>query len=216
MITVELPFPYIIEENGGIAGYGGNQDWFPQEWQRKAGCGATNGANMAAYYGLQVSGMEALYEGSRQPVKKAEYLALMEEMYRRMTPGVMGYPYPVKLGKRFAEYAAERGVKLTPAVHCHWENWQEGFAIVRQAIDAGRPVGLLILVHRAEELQEDIWHWVTVTGYTLPEKEEEKPMVILSDCGDRDLYRADVLLEVHRKNLVRMVEFEAPAAGEDA
>ena len=77
-------------------------------------------------------------------------------------------------------------------------------------------MGLLILFHRAEELQEDIWHWVTVTGYTLPEKEEEKPMVILSDCGDRDLYRADVLLEVHRKNLVRMVEFEAPAAGEDA
>lgn len=209
----ELAFPLVQEKDGKRAGYGGNQDWFPDEWQRKAGCGSTNAANMAAYYGLRTPGMEALYEGRRDLILKEDYLALMEEMYRRMTPGVMGYPYPVRMGRQFAAYAKERGVALKPVAICHWKDWREGFSRIREAIDRENPVGLLILFHRAPELQEDIWHWVTVTGYGLPEAEEEEPTVILSDCGDRDIYAAKVLLEVHRKNTLRMLTFvpEGPA-----
>ena len=206
MITVELDFPSIIEDKKAI-GYGGNQAWYPSEWQRRAGCCAVNAANIAAYYGLTKPGMESLYEGSRKPVTKTEYLALMEEMYRRMTPGVMGFPYLAKAGRRFVAYAAEKGIAFRAVAHCHWAYWRDGFAIVKEAIDAGRPLGLLILFHRAEELQEDVWHWVTVTGYTLPEEPGEKAGVILSDCGERCVCRADRLLEVHRKNMVKMLEF---------
>lgn len=207
MVTVELKFPSIVDEEGKTVGYGGNQDWYPLYWQRRAGCCATNAANMAAFYGLSCPGMEAMYTGSREPIYQKEYLALMEDMYQRMTPGVMGYPYLAKAGKRFVEYAAERDIFLKPVAHCHWKHWREAFAIIKQAIDEQRPVGMLILFHRAEELKEDIWHWITVTGYTVPTKPGEKPMVIVSDCGQRGLCQADRILEVHRKNMVKLLEF---------
>ena len=207
MVTVELKFPYVVNEDGQTVGYGGNQDWYPLNWQRRAGCCATNAANMAAFYGLFRPGMEAMYTGSRERIGQKEYLTLMEDMYRRMTPGVMGYPYLAKAGKRFVEYAAERGIFLKPVAHCHWQHWREAFSVIQQAIDADRPVGMLILFHRAEELKDDIWHWITVTGYTVPTEPGEKPMVIVSDCGQRGLCQADRILEVHRKNMVKLLEF---------
>lgn len=37
-----------IEENGRpVHGY--NQEWYPEKWQKLAGCGPTAGAMMAAY-----------------------------------------------------------------------------------------------------------------------------------------------------------------------
>ena len=39
------------------------------------------------------------------------------------------------------------------------------YDFVRRGIDAQNPLALLILRHRAPELKEDNWHWVTVSGY---------------------------------------------------
>ena len=130
----------------------------------------------------------------------------MQEMYRRMKPGMMGYPYPAKLGKAFAAYAAERGVSLIPRAICRWKDWESGFSLVKESIDKGAAVGFLILAHRAPVLKEDIWHWITITGYEEGESEEEK-RVIVSDCGERDVYPASLLLETHRSNVTKMVIF---------
>ena len=49
MITKELNFPTVYNKDT-ITGYGGNQEWFSEKIKRKAGCGCTSGANLAAYY----------------------------------------------------------------------------------------------------------------------------------------------------------------------
>ena len=42
MVVHELPFP-TVWENGVQAGYGGNQEWFSQVFQRTAGCASVTG-----------------------------------------------------------------------------------------------------------------------------------------------------------------------------
>ena len=47
----ELHCPQIIKD-GKTIGYGGNQEWFPGDFQRLAGCGSVTGSNIAAIYAL--------------------------------------------------------------------------------------------------------------------------------------------------------------------
>ncbi len=87
-----------------------------------------------------------------------------------------------------------------------------GFAFVKESIDSGNPVALLILFHRAPELKEDNWHWVTITGYSEDENNLDKAEIIISNCGERQIVKANKLFEVHRDNTIRMVSFRIKEA----
>ena len=205
----ELIVPSITDETGQTIAYGGNQEWFPDLWARQAGCGSVTGANMAACFSLNRPEYSSLAPDCQPVMAKADYLSLMQEMYRRMKPGLMGYPYPAKLARAFSAYSKEKGLSLAPHVVCSWKDWKEGYALVKQSLDSGSPVGFLILAHRAPELKEDIWHWITICGYGEAETDTEAPQLIVSDCGDRDLYPAEMLLDVHKGNITRMVCFSS-------
>ena len=47
----ELYCPQITKD-GRIIGYGGDQEWFPGDFQRLAGCGSVTGSNIAAIYAM--------------------------------------------------------------------------------------------------------------------------------------------------------------------
>ena len=47
----ELYCPQIIKD-GRIIGYGGDQEWFPGDFQRLAGCGSVTGSNIAVIYAM--------------------------------------------------------------------------------------------------------------------------------------------------------------------
>ena len=53
----ELCCPQIIKD-GRIIGYGGDQEWFPGDFQRLAGCGSVTGSNVSIYeariYGISI------------------------------------------------------------------------------------------------------------------------------------------------------------------
>ena len=231
MTVRELNLPRILDENSQVIGYGGNQEWYADKWARQAGCASVTAANIAACYALNDLRMAALAPDSQARMKREEYLALMGEMYSRMKPGLMGYPYPDRLGREFSIYAKEKGINLIPTVMTVWKDWREGYQEVKESIDAGGAVGFLILKHRAPELQEDLWHWITICGYeeedqpdalenkaeagnaaqedkgAEPGRAEVPPVLIVSDCGERDRYPAPLLLEIHRNNMTRMVFF---------
>lgn len=51
-----------IEENGRpVHGY--NQEWYPEKWQKLAGCGPTAGAMMAAYIERKQWGKKGDHQG---------------------------------------------------------------------------------------------------------------------------------------------------------
>lgn len=199
----ELPFP-VIWENGVQAGYGGDQDWYPQMFQQRAGCASVTGANLAAYYAANIPGCAALYAGNTQRFDKGEYLAGMQAMYRYLTPGPMGFPFAERFTQSFRRFAADRGVHFQVQTLFHRSSVQDRMVFVKEAIAAGDPVALLVLKHRAPEMRENNWHWVTVTGWAQSAGGE---IVILSNCGVREEYSADVLLENYCRNVLRMARF---------
>lgn len=205
-INKELKFP-IIYKNAKVIGYGGNQEWFTGSWQRKAGCASTSGANLAAYYASNYRDMIDLYQGDKDSFIWEEYLHAMEEMYAYMTPGPMGFPYVKRYAKQFKKFCEDKGISLEPCIMEHVKSTKEAYEFVKWNIHNNIPVALLILHHRAEELREDNWHWVTITGYEEDENRMEHANLILSNCGMRQVVKMSMLFEVHPKNTIRMVSF---------
>ena len=207
MVERVLNFPTIYQD-GKVAGYGGNQEWFAEDMKRKAGCGCTSGANLAAYYALNHSGMENVYKGNLSQFDLTEYVSAMNEMYHYMKPGLIGYPYVKKFGRQFVRFCRERGIEAEAIFCTKFEEAETAFHFVKDSIDSDNPVALLILFHRAHALREDNWHWVTITGYIEDENSTDHSEVILSNCGERQIVKAHQLFEVHRKNTIRMVRFQ--------
>lgn len=206
MVIRELNFPAVYNRDI-MVGYGGDQEWFSQIIQRRAGCGCTSGANLAAYYAFNYPEMAGIYDGNRKRFEQAEYIRAMEEMYTYMKPGMIGYPYAKRFGRQFIRFCKEHGIEAE-ARFCHgFRDVDEAFSFVKDSIDGGNPVALLILFHRANALKEDNWHWVTITGYAEDENDPQKAEIILSNCGERQTVNACQLFEVHHKNTIRMVSF---------
>lgn len=207
MIVKELNFPIVYDGNRKI-GYGGNQDWFPGKWQRKAGCGSTSGANIAAYYAANCNDMVNIYTGDITHFDQNEYIKEMEEMYKYMTPGPFGYPYVSKFAEQFVLFCKERGISLTSHIYEKFKSTEGAYEFVKENIQKEIPIALLILFHRAPELKEDNWHWITITGYEEDENGLETSSIILSNCGERQKVKTNVLFEVHPKNTLSMIAFD--------
>jgi hypothetical protein len=202
----ELNFPIIYDKDLNI-GYGGNQEWFEQNWKRQSGCGSTSGANLAAYYAMAHPSMATLYQGNRTNFVRLEYVQAMEEMFSYMKPNLFGYPYIHKFSKQFVKFCDNHGVKMEASILKKYHTAKEAFLFVKDNIEAGQPVALLVLFHRAKQLRDDNWHWMTITGY-IEDTEKNIFQIIRSNYGKREIINADVLFEVHNRNIVRMVSFK--------
>lgn len=202
----ELDFPIIYRDDNATA-YGGNQDWFHESWQKRAGCASTSGANLAAYYAQKNPLMKNFYAGDSKHLNQMEYLKLMEEMYRYMKPGPMGFPYVKKFAKQFIRFCKDHGETMQASILSDFDTEIEAFHFVKENIDKDRPIALLILFHRAGEIRENTWHWVTITGYEEELNSHNSSKVIISNYGKLETMDAKVLFEVHPKNTLRMVSF---------
>jgi len=206
MTAKELNFP-IVYNKDRVIGYGGNQEWFLQSWKRNSGCGSTSGANLAAYYAYNYPQMVNIYQGDLINFNQNEYLRVMEEMFTYMKPGPMGFPYIKKFGKKFVQFCKNHGISMEACVFDNYKNSDAAFNFVRESIDARQPIALLILLHRAKELREYTWHWVTITGYMEDNDNARASKIIISNYGKREVINKDMMFEVHPKNKIRMVNF---------
>lgn len=200
----ELCCPKIIKD-GQIIGYGGNQEWFLESFQRLAGCGSVTGSNIAAIYAMSNKNLHSLYKSVEEKKEKEfrEYLGLMQTMYQYMKPGFMGYPLIGRFAKDFKRYALDRGVKLRSEQLFLPKTKRQALDFILPALKEENPVAFLILRHPAYELREDNWHWVTITGF---DEEEEK--LIWSNCGEREEIDWNMLFDDHKKYYVGIVKFK--------
>lgn len=207
MISKELNFP-IIYRNNEVIGYGGNQEWFQDSWQQKAGCGSISGTNLAAYYAANSEQAAEMYQGDVSRFDYAEFLYAMTQMYQYMKPGIFGFPSVTKFAEQFRKYCRHRNVSVEEVILDKYESVREANCFVKEHIDAGRPIALIILTHRAQELIEYTWHWVTVTGYTEDEENNAGLEIVISNYGKRETLPGNVLFELHPKNKIRMASFK--------
>ncbi|MDF2942497.1 MAG: hypothetical protein K0S01_1355 [Herbinix sp.] len=201
----ELKFPIIYNKNIKT-GYGGNQEWFGQNWKRQAGCGSTSGANLVAYYATVDTSLAKLYKGNSISFNQIEYVQVMDEMFTYMKPNIFGYPYIHKFSEQFVKFCGEHGVKMEARIIKKYRSTEEAFQFVKEQIDAGQPIALLVLFHRARQLKDDNWHWMTITGY-IEDNEKNITQIIRSNYGKREIVDAKVLFEIHNRNIVRMASF---------
>ncbi len=188
----ELQMPIIYDQQQRI-GYGGNQDWFEDNWAQMAGCASVLASNLYAYYHQQ-----ACY-------KKPDFLKIMEEMFTLMTPGRMGYPFLYKFARTFQKKMVEENIYLKPIYQKKSKNYKQALSFVLKSIDEGDPVGMLILHHRAKELEDDNWHWICISGY---KKSESHYCIIFSDCGKRREIDSRILFDMHHQNVFKMVRMQ--------
>lgn len=188
---MELEITKVYQDNQ-IIGYGGNQDWFEDDWAKKAGCASVLAANLVAYY-------QHLFQASKE-----SFLEIMEEMFTWMTPGKMGFPYLYKFAHQLVTYFNQHQILVKPIYQKKSKSYEHALHFVLKSIDQSHPVGLLILHHRSKELEDDNWHWVCITGY---QKKEDGYDIIFSDCGKRRVIDARILFDVCPINVFKMVRF---------
>ena len=99
-----------VAANGGGYFMGGSQEWFPNSWQRKSGCGPTTASGIMWYLSRSRPELEVLRGGGDGNQK--HFLRLMEEMFRFVTPGPQGVNKTSTLSDGAAGYARSKGIVL--------------------------------------------------------------------------------------------------------
>lgn len=158
----------IRDAESGRTFTGGSQEWYPSDWQQRAGCGPTTGANLTFYIAGSHPGYRGLFP---YPVKeKKEFIQHMEDIWRHITPGNMGVNTTDIFVKGGESFSRERGLPLTarqitiPAMRGQRPAGADIEAFIHEGLDKNLPVAFLNLSNgRVSNL--DNWHWVTLVAH---------------------------------------------------
>ena len=148
---VSIAHPAWMDITGpdGAVTHGADQDWFPDLWQQRAGCGPTAAAVILSYLARTRPELAPLYpEG-----------AMDRASFNR----------PEQMAEGMASFAAARGLTLTPGLfvfpsaRTKRPPYEQVEAFVRRALERDCPVAFLNL-HNGRVKELDYWHWVTITA----------------------------------------------------
>ena len=169
MVSVLRPEVLNIAEEASQSVFsGGDQEWYADEWHRRAGCGPTCAANVTAYLALTRPGLRALYAG--EDLRKSLFAEHMEEIYKFVTPGGMGLNRVEMFTSGVESFAKSRGLSLRARafevhgnMHRDRPSVQEMADFVRAGLESDCPVAFLNLTKgRVKNLQG--WHWITIVS----------------------------------------------------
>lgn len=184
-MILDYPKVYVDDK---LIGQGGNQDWFLDDWAKKAGCASVSATDIFLYYTRK-----------NREFDQQTYVNHMKEMFKLMRPGKNGFPYAYLYARKLSSLLndCKYHIYRRPTV-------EMAIAVVKESIDTNNPLGLLILTHRRRRIRDDLWHWVTIVGY----QETEKGLdIIFLDCGEKKTIPARIVFERNRLNVVKMVRF---------
>ena len=154
---------------GGETYRGGDQEWYPDLWQRRAGCGPTTAAALLAYLSQTrpaLAPLRPLAGGTRTGF--AQY---MQALWPYVTPGARGLDKPESLVLGCRSFALSRGCVLQGEIlkiPRRRENRPSPAAcrdFLIQALDADCPVAFLNFSNGSLP-NLDSWHWVPLIALT--------------------------------------------------
>jgi len=164
--------------------FGGDQEWYREDWHRMAGCGPTCAANVTAYLAMTRPELRALY--SQEDTRREYFAEHMEEVFRFITPGSMGLNRLEAYTAGMDGFVGSRGLSLRAHVFetagnmcCNREPVESLGQFLLEGLASDCPVAFLNLTRgRVKNLQG--WHWITLTG---AETEKGSLYAIASDEG---------------------------------
>lgn len=154
---------------GGETYRGGDQEWYPDLWQRRAGCGPTTAAALLAYLSQTrpaLAPLRPLAGGTRTGF--AQY---MQALWPYVTPGARGLDKPESLVLGCRSFALSRGCRLEGEllkIPRRREDRPSPAAcrdFLIQALDADCPVAFLNFSNGSLP-NLDSWHWVPLIALT--------------------------------------------------
>jgi len=164
--ALSQPTRFTLTDETGARYRGGDQDWFRDVWQRRAGCGPTTAAMVLDYLAAVNPSLAALSAG---PARTREaFLASMEQVWRYVTPGTMGLDKPESFALGCRSFALSRGAVLESRILPLPRKGKGGRPDLDQvrtflawALDKDSPVAFLNYSN-GDLPNLDSWHWVPV------------------------------------------------------
>lgn len=135
--------------------YGCNQEWYKKPWQRMAGCGPTVASNIILYSKKNVS------------ISKNESIAIMDEMWKHVTPTMKGVNTTNIFYNGLLSYAKNKGSMLlydavdVPKKKEMRPTFEILIDFIKNSLENDVPLAFLNLCN-GEEKCLDKWHWVTI------------------------------------------------------
>ena len=144
---------------------GADQEWYPDHWQRRAGCGPTAAAVIFSYLAQAHPRLASLCP--EDVSNRAAFTRHMLQVWDYVTPVSHGLNRLELMADGMAAYARARGVELTPALfmvpaaRTKRLPYEQAAAFVADSLGKDCPVAFLNL-HNGLEKRLDWWHWVTI------------------------------------------------------
>lgn len=169
---ITRPEFFTVELGNGKTCRGADQEWYRDEWQRKAGCGPTTAATLLAYLSATRSEFSALYPSCS--CCQADFLRFMEEVWEHVTPGKLGVNSLHLFSDGVRSLAKEHKCAVhvreldIPRFHLARPSFSQCAAFLRTGLSADCPVAFLNF-SRGLVPHLESWHWVTIIAM------EERP-----------------------------------------
>lgn len=151
----------------GAVTRGAEQEWYPDRWQRLAGCGPTSASVIFAYVSRTHPELSPLCP--EDVTGREAFTALMGRVWEYVTPVFHGLNKPELMVEGMAAYARSVGVELSPALfpvpaaRTKRLPYEQAAAFVTASLERDCPVAFLNL-HNGLEKRLDWWHWVTIVA----------------------------------------------------
>lgn len=143
--------------------YGGDQSWFPRKRQQVTGCGAVAASNVLAALAARGGPLGPLAPDGAGASRES-FLPFMEELCRRLRPGLLGLWSRKRWTKAVLGWAEERGVPLRAESCSFLEKQETCAAFLKRHLEKGSPVAALNLRTGLPKKAPYDWHWIVITG----------------------------------------------------
>ncbi len=160
---------------------GGSQLWYDTRIQKMSGCGPVAACNIIYYLSRSRPEMQAFF--GLKSFDKEQFKGLMEEMYKHMTPGMLGINTSRLFADGFLGYILSHGYSLDanvldiPVKPLRKLKSERILEFIVNALQNDIPCAFLNLSNgKVHNL--DGWHWVTIISL-----EKETMIAQVSDHG---------------------------------
>ena len=174
MADIQLELSCILDEDQKH--FGGDQHWYKAKWHSLSGCGPTVAATILAHIAENTPSCRTLYRYDF-PLQKEDFVRHMEQVREYVKPGMKGLTSKTFFACETRRFAADRGVILKTHILNKSFSANEAYDRIKQSIDGGYPLALLILKNPAPELEEFTWHWMIIIGY------KENMQIVMTTWG---------------------------------
>lgn len=183
--ALRYPDYFTITDSDGTIYRGGDQLWYADYWQRRAGCGPVAAAVLLSY--LASTRWELAKLAPAHPRTMEGFLPFLEEVWQYVTPGSRGLDKPESFLIGCRSFALSKGTRLNGDIlslpHRTGGEKRPSLAWCREfilsALDDNCPLAFLNFSSGEAEGLDD-WHWVPVIAAA---EENDRLYLLLLDEG---------------------------------